>query len=162
MPDTKQDRELSELLQELRVALPGIQVLFAFLLVVPFSQGFAQVTPLQKNIYFMSFLCTAAATAFLIAPTTYHRLRWRENDKEHMLIASNRFAIVGTALLAVAMSCVVFFITDFLYDGLAPWVTAWAAGMFAWLWFGVPVLRSIRDNDSKKSGRSSRSQAAST
>jgi hypothetical protein len=160
--DNKQDRELSELLQELRVALPGIQVLFAFLLIVPFSQGFVQVTTLQKNIYFMSFLCTAAATAFLIAPTTYHRLRWRANDKEHMLVASNRFAIVGTAFLAVAMSCVVFFITDFLYDGLAPWVTAWAVGMFAWLWFGVPVVRSAQDDGPKKKSRSSRSRAAST
>src|SRR5688500_11806948 len=101
MPDNKQDRELSELLQELRVALPGIQVLFAFLLTVPVSQGFVGVTRLQTNVYFISFLCTAAATAFLIAPTTYHRLRWRENDEEHMLVTSNRFAIVGTAFLAI-------------------------------------------------------------
>ncbi len=163
MPESKQDRELIELLNELRVALPGIQVLFAFLLVVPFSQGFARVTSTQKAVYFAAFLCTAVATAFFIAPTSYHRLRWRERDKEQMLVTSNRLAILGTIFLALAMTAVVFFITDFLYDGLAPWVTAWAAAMFSWLWFGVPVLRSAQDRDSKKkSGRSSRSRAAST
>ena len=149
MAESKQDRELMELLNELRVALPGIQVMFAFLLVVPFSQGFAQVTELQKNIYFMSFLCTAAATAFLIAPTTYHRLRWREGDKEHMLKVANRYAIIGTVLLALAMTGVVFLITDFLYDsGLAIFATAWGAGTFTFLWFGVPLLRSAREKSS--------------
>ena len=146
MPESKQDRELMELLNELRVTLPGIQVMFAFLLVVPFSQGFTQVTELQKNVYFMSFLATAAATAFLIAPSTYHRLRWREGDKEHMLKVSNRYAIIGTVFLALAMTGVVFLITDFLYDsGLAIFATAWGAGMFTFLWFGIPILRSIRE-----------------
>ena len=146
MPESKQDRELMELLNELRVTLPGIQVMFAFLLVVPFSNGFVKVTELQKNVYFMSFLATAAATAFLIAPSTYHRLRWREGDKEHMLKVSNRYAILGTAFLALAMTGVVFLITDFLYDsGLAIFATAWGAGMFTFLWFGIPILRSIRE-----------------
>lgn len=150
MADTKQDRELMELLNELRVALPGIQVMFAFLLIVPFSQGFAQVTSIQKNVYFVSFLCTAAATAFLIAPTTYHRLRWREGDKEHMLKVANRYAIIGTVFLAFAMTGVVFLITDFLYDsGLAIFATSWGAGMYALLWFGIPLLRRARE---KKSG----------
>lgn len=144
MPESKQDRELNELLQELRVVLPGIQVMFAFLLVVPFSQGFTQVTTTQKAVYFVSFLFTATATAFLIAPSTYHRLRWRERDKEHMLKISNWFAIVGTGFLALAMSGVVYFITDFLYDGMATWTAAWAGGMFALLWFGIPVFRGTR------------------
>jgi predicted membrane channel-forming protein YqfA (hemolysin III family) len=149
MAETKQDRELMELLNELRVALPGIQVMFAFLLIVPFSQGFAQVTSTQKNIYFLSFLCTAAATAFLIAPTTYHRLRWREGDKEHMLKVANRYAITGTVFLAFAMTGVVFLITDFLYDsGLAIFATSWGAGMFALLWFGIPLLRRAREKKS--------------
>ncbi len=147
MADSKQDRELIELLNELRVALPGIQVMFAFLLIVPFSQGFPQVTDVQKAVYFITFLCTATATAFLIAPTTYHRIRWREHDKEHMLKISNRFALVGTVFLALAMTGVVYFITSFLYSGWAAWTTAWAAGMFSLLWFGVPLLRELRDND---------------
>lgn len=147
MADSKQDRELIELLNELRVALPGIQVMFAFLLIVPFSQGFVKVTELQTNIYFLSFLCTAAATAFLIAPTTYHRVRWREGDKEHMLKVANRYALVGTVFLALGMTGVVFFITDFLYENpLAVFATAWAAGMFAFLWFGIPILRAIRES----------------
>ncbi len=145
MAESKQDRELIELLNELRVVLPGIQVMFAFLLIVPFSQGFPQVTDTQRAVYFLSFLCTATATAFLIAPTTYHRLRWRERDKEHMLKVSNRFAIVGTGFLALAMTGVVYFITSFLYTDLAAWATAWAAGMFLILWFGVPLLRTLRD-----------------
>jgi amino acid transporter len=147
MSESKQDRELIELLNELRVVLPGIQVMFAFLLVVPFSQGFAQVTDIQKAIYFISFLFTATATAFLIAPTTYHRLRWRDRDKEHMLKLSNRFAIVGTVFLALAMTCVVYFITSFLYSGWATWTTAWAAGMFILLWYGIPLWRELKEND---------------
>jgi amino acid transporter len=145
MPESKQDRELMELLNELRVALPGIQVLFAFLLVVPFSQGFAQVTSLQRLVFFLSFLSTALATAFLIAPTAYHRIRWRSHDKEQMLRTSNRMTIAGTAFLAVAMSLVVFFISDFLYGGSSAWITAAAAGIFAWLWFGLPLFRAARD-----------------
>ena len=161
MAESKQDRELMELLNELRVALPGIQVMFAFLLMVPFSQGFVKVTDTQKLVYFLTFLCTATATAFLIAPTSYHRLRWRSRDKEHMLVASNRFAIVGTVFLALAMTGVVYFVTDFLYSGIAVWVLAWAAGMFTWLWFGIPMVRALQEaRSSSSSSRSSR--AAST
>lgn len=138
------DRELIELLTELRVALPGVQVLFAFLLVVPFSQGFTKVTEFQKDVYFTAFICTTIATAFLIAPTSYHRLRWRVKDKERMLVTSNRLTIAGTAFLALAMIAVVLFITDFLYGRASAWVTAWTAAMFAWLWYGLPLLRAVR------------------
>jgi amino acid transporter len=144
MSETKQDRELIELLTELRVALPGVQVLFAFLLVVPFSQGFSDVTSTQKAVYFAAFVCTALATAFLIAPTSYHRLRWRARDKERMLITSNRMTIAGTVFLALAIACVVFFITDFLYPDLTAWVTAAIVGALAWLWFGIPLLRAAK------------------
>jgi hypothetical protein len=143
--ESKQDRELIELLNELRVALPGVQVLFAFLLVVPFSQGFVNVTSSQKGVYFAAFLCTTAATLLLIAPTTYHRLRWRQHDKEQMLATANKVVIAGMAFLALAMCCVVYFITSFLYGGPAPWVTGAVAGAFAWLWFGVPLYRQARE-----------------
>jgi Family of unknown function (DUF6328) len=145
MPESKQDRELIELLNELRVALPGIQVLFAFLLVVPFSQGFKDVTSAQKLVYFLSFLSTALATGFLIAPTAYHRIRWRSRDKEQMLVSSNRMTIAGTIFLALAMTFVVFFISDFLYGTVSAWVTAAAAAFFAWLWFGLPMVRALKD-----------------
>lgn len=143
--ESKQDRELIELLNELRVVLPGIQVLFAFLLVVPFSQGFVDTTATQKKVYYASFILTTIATAFLIAPTSYHRLRWRVQDKEHILTISNRLAIIGTGFLALAMSCVVFFITDFLYSGITVLATALVALLFAWLWYGLPLLRALRD-----------------
>ena len=110
------DRELIELLNELRVALPGVQVLFAFLLIVPFSNGWSDVTEVQRYVYFVAFLCAAVSSAFLIAPSTYHRLRWREGDKEHMLVTANRLAIAGAVFLAAGMTAAVFLITDVLFD----------------------------------------------
>ena len=140
------DRELIELLNELRVALPGIQVLFAFLLIVPFSNGWDDVTELQRYVYFTAFLCAAAASALLIAPTAYHRLRWREGDKEHMLVTANRLAIAGTVFLAAGMTATVLLITDVLFS------SAWAGlaaglvgGGFVWLWYGLPLVRGLRD-----------------
>ena len=145
MAESKHDRELIELLNELRVALPGVQVLFAFLLVVPFSQGFVDVTSTQKAVYFAAFICTTVATALLIAPTTYHRLRWRQHDKEQMLATSNKLVIAGMSFLALAMGCVVYFITSFLYDGMAAAVTAVAGIAFAGLWFGLPLYRQMKE-----------------
>jgi predicted membrane channel-forming protein YqfA (hemolysin III family) len=140
------DRELIELLNELRVALPGVQVLFAFLLTVPFTQRFAQVTSVQKDAYFASLLCAAAATVLLIAPSTYHRLQWRQRDKEHMLIVANRLAIAGTLFLALAVTGSVFFVTDFLFGALATGlVTGIIAGFFTWFWYGLPLMRRLRD-----------------
>ena len=147
MAETKQDRELIELLNELRVALPGVQVLFAFLLVVPFSQGFVKVTSTQKAVYFAAFIFTTLATAFLIAPTSYHRLRWRAKDKERMLTASNRMTIAGTAFLALAIASVVYFITDFLYSNLTALVTGITILVFGSLWYGLPLVRALRDGD---------------
>src|SRR3954462_6148761 len=98
------DRNLNELLQELRVALPGVQVLFAFLLTVPFQQGFSKADGFQKDVYLVTLLLTAVATALLIAPSAYHRLEFRQNDKKHIVTVANRFAIAGFAVLAAAMT----------------------------------------------------------
>src|SRR3954471_13947215 len=98
------DRELIELLNELRVALPGVQVLFAFLLGLPFTQRFEQIDGATEVMYVVSLVSAAAASAFLIAPSAHHRLRWRSRDKERLLRTSNRQAIAGTALLAVGIS----------------------------------------------------------
>jgi len=139
------DRELIELLNELRVALPGVQVLFAFLLIVPFSNGWQQVNDTQRYVYFVAFLCAAASSAFLIAPSAIHRLRFRGGDKENLLLVGNRLAIVGTAFLAAGMASVTFLITDTLFDaGWAALVTALVGGGMAWLWFGYPLLRMAR------------------
>ena len=140
------DRELIELLNELRVALPGVQVLFAFLLAVPFTNRFANVTALQQDVFFLSLLCTTLGSILLIAPTAYHRLRWREHDKEQMLQTSNRLAIAGTVFLAVAMTAAVFLVTDLIFAGtVAAVVTAITAGTFAWFWYGLPLFRRLRD-----------------
>lgn len=140
------DRELIELLNELRVALPGVQVLFAFLLGVPFTQRFAQATELQRDVYFFTFLSAAAATAFLIAPSCYHRLTWRQHDKEHLLVVSNRLAIMGTVFLSAAMSSTVFVVTDLLFETTAAALIAGAtAGFYAWFWYGLPLLRRTRE-----------------
>ena len=142
------NRELIEFLNELRVALPGVQVLFAFLLIVPFSNGYGNMTDLQKDVYFITFLCTAAASAFLIAPSAQHRLRWREHDKERLLVVANRQAIAGSVLLALAISGATFLVTDVLFEVTsAAAVTGCVAALFAWLWFGWPLWREARDRD---------------
>ena len=102
------NRELIELLNELRVALPGVQVLFAFLLTVPFSQGFHQVTRAQRGVYYGAFVSAALATALLIAPSSYHRIHFRRRDKERMLLTSNKLAISGMAFLALSVAGVVY------------------------------------------------------
>jgi hypothetical protein len=140
--DTRVNRELIELLNELRVALPGVQVLFAFLLVVPFSQGFSKVTTVQRAVYFGAFICTTVATALLIAPTSYHRIHFRRHDKERMLLTSNKLAIAGLCFLALAIGAVVYLISDVLYNvAVATLVTAVAVGWLAWLWYVLPLMR---------------------
>lgn len=140
------DRELIELLNELRIVLPGVQVLFAFLLILPFNQGFSRVTDTQRAVYFGSFICTALATALFIAPSTYHRLRFRQKDKERMLFTANKLTIAGTLLLLAATAGVVYLITDVLYDNvfaglIAAAITAW----FAWFWYGLPLSRRAEE-----------------
>jgi Family of unknown function (DUF6328) len=138
------DRNLTELLTELRVALPGVQVLFAFLLGVPFTQRFAELSAYQVRIYYGTLLCAAAASAFLIAPSAYHRIQFRRKDKKHMVFLANRLAIVGLSFLALAMTGVVLLITDFLYSGLATAVATAAVGLvFAYLWYAMPLLRRL-------------------
>jgi Family of unknown function (DUF6328) len=143
--DERLDRELIELLNELRVALPGVQVLFAFLLAVPFSQRFEQLNAVQEDVFFAAFLCTAVSTALLIAPSAYHRLRWREHDKEQLLRTSNTLAIAGTAFLAAAITAVVYLVTDLIYGVVTSVVVTLAAAvMFAWLWYALPFVRRRR------------------
>src|SRR6185436_10994235 len=109
------DRNLGELLQELRVALPGVQVLFAFLLVVPFNQRFPEITTFQRTIYFITLLLATAASACLIAPTAHHRIEFRAEDKRRIVFSATKLAIAGLVLLACAMTGAVTLITDMLY-----------------------------------------------
>ena len=136
------NRELIELLNELRVALPGVQVLFAFLLAVPFAQGFAQTNDFQRDLFFGTLLATAISTALLIAPSAYHRMNFRERDKERMLLTSNALAIAGLVFLALAVVGAVALIADFIYGPAVPILCAGiGVVMFGGLWFLLPIVR---------------------
>jgi len=142
------DRNLGELLQELRVALPGVQVLFAFLLAVPFQAHFNQVSAFGEKVYFGTLICTAISATLLISPSAYHRLTFRYQQKRRLVFYANRFAIAGLAFLALAMTGAVMLITDFLFGTVATVVTsAGAAAMFAFFWFVLPLQRRLRFRD---------------
>ena len=118
-------RELIELLNELRVILPGVQVLFAFLLMVPFTQRFPDLDDLETGVFYMTLLCTAVATALLIAPSAHHRMLWRGGRREQRLVLGNRLTIVGLNFLFGLTAAVI--------------VTALLALFFALLWFAFPL-----------------------
>lgn len=139
------DRELIELLNELRVALPGVQVLFAFLLIVPFSNGYGRMTAAQKDIFFATFVATALATAFLIAPSVSHRILFRQQDKERLLLRSNVQAIVGLTFLAFAVVGAATLITDVIFSSITATLTgAGLTVVLCVLWFALPVYRRIK------------------
>jgi hypothetical protein len=136
------DRELIELLNELRVLLPGVQVLFAFLLTAPFASGFEKVTEFQRDLYAVCLLAALAATACLVAPTTYHRIRWRQRDKEVMLRTANVFALAGSGFLALSMTCSILLVGDYLFSReAAVLATAVTALVLAALWYALPLWR---------------------
>jgi hypothetical protein len=142
------DRELIELLNELRVALPGVQVLFAFLLTVPFTQRFAAVTEFQRDVYFAVLLLTTGACVLLIAPSAYHRLSFRGGQKVHIIKDGNRLTLGGLALLALAMTGVVLLISDYLFQQPTTIVaTALTGLLFGSVWWVLPVLRSRSGGD---------------
>jgi hypothetical protein len=139
-PQERTARELIELLNELRVILPGVQVLFAFLLMVPFTQRFPDLDDLETGVFFMTLLCTAVATALLIAPSAHHRILWRGGVREQRLVLGNILTIAGLIFLLPAIVGVVFVITAFIF-GLtaAVVVTGLLALFFVMLWFVFPL-----------------------
>jgi hypothetical protein len=137
------DRQMIELLNELRVALPGVQILFAFLLTVPFAAGYERITAFQKDVYYWTLIATALSTACLIAPTAAHRLRFHQRDRIWVIETANKLAIAGLAFLAVAIFGAVLLITDVLYDGARVWIYSSLVGLIVMgLWFVRPALRS--------------------
>jgi high-affinity Fe2+/Pb2+ permease len=142
--DHRHNRQLVELLNELRVVLPGVQMLFGFLLAVPFTQRFSSVTDLQRNVYYATFLAAAAASVFLIAPASFHRIVWRHGRKRQLLQASNKLAIIGTAFLASAIAGSVGLVTSLLFgDTWAAGAAAVVAGMIAVIWFVLPFVSRL-------------------
>ena len=140
------DRNLDELLGELRVALPGVQVLFAFLLVVPFNPRFVTLSSGQRALYLAALLFAGLASALLIAPAAHHRLTFRLQDKPHLVLAANRMAIVGLGCLAVAMTASIALVTDFVF-GTATTIAATAGigVVFLVLWYAMPLRRRQRN-----------------
>jgi Family of unknown function (DUF6328) len=144
-PEERADRNLGELLQELRVALPGVQILFAFLLTVPFSQGFDKLDEFQRELYFGVLLSTAVSTALLIAPSANHRLLFRMRDKENLVRVSNRLTIAGLGVLSLSLIGAILLISDMMFKSPAPLIVTVAAGLiFAILWVAMPLARRAR------------------
>lgn len=142
------DRNLIELLNELRVALPGVQMLFGFLLILPFSQGFTKVSDFQKAVYLVTLLAATAAAVMLIAPSMHHRLQFRAGNKERILRDSNRLSILGMSALAIAMIGAVMLCTDFVFAGST--MAACVAGVvtaFGLTWYAIPAHRLTSRDD---------------
>ncbi|MBW3546581.1 MAG: hypothetical protein KY452_00370 [Actinobacteria bacterium] len=136
------DRELDEFLGEVRVVLPAVTVLFAFLLTVPFTARFEGLLLAARTAYFVAFMTTATAIVLLVGETGYHRLRGKPYDKHRMLRTATRQAVAALVLLAVGLSAVVYLVTTVLYG------TGWAAACTTFLgllavgtWFLLPLRR---------------------
>lgn len=147
--EARRDRQMSELLSELRVALPGVQILFAFLLTVPFSARYGDLSMFQRDVYYVTLIATALSTACLITPSAAHRMRFHQGDRAWIIESANRLTIGGLMLLAVAMGGAVLLITDILFDGTRVWAytaTVWV--VIVTLWFLLPLQRSVQGKSS--------------
>jgi hypothetical protein len=158
------DRELGELLQELRVILPGVQVLLAFLLTAPFQQRFGQLPGAERNAFFAAIVCATLATVLLIAPSAHHRLRWRAGDKERLLRVGNQMAIWGTVFLGAAIVLALYVVTNVLFASNLAVATAGAAAVvFAAVWYALPFAgRMSAREEYGEPGRDQDSRGASS
>ena len=141
------DRNVIELLNELRVAGIGVQVLFGFLLTIPFASRFTKLNPAQRDLYLATVLLAVLSTALLVAPVAYHRLLFRRHEKESLVRVTNVLAIAGLVTVGLAVSCAVLLVVSFVAPGApAVVITAIAVVAFAGLWFVLPLSRRDRDN----------------
>ncbi|MGD0675009.1 MAG: DUF6328 family protein [Polyangiaceae bacterium] len=142
------DRELNELLGELRIALPGVQMLFAFLATVPFYARFETLRGIPRGAFFVTFVCTTIAAVLMIAPSSNHRIAFRAQDKEQLLFRANRFAIFGIAFLALAMCGVMFFMAGIFVGGAwAPAASGATAALIGTTWYMWPIIRKLRNRN---------------
>jgi hypothetical protein len=138
--DAKQDRQLIELLNEVRVALPGVQMLLGFMLVVPFSQRFGELTARQRDLFFLAFISTALATVCFITPASFHRIIWERGMKDRLLHISSDLIVAGTVFLAMAITCAAALLTSFLYSSAAAAAAAACIALsISVLWYAVPL-----------------------
>jgi Family of unknown function (DUF6328) len=145
-PLERLDRNEAELMAELRVAGTGIQVLLAFLLIVPFNARWGRVSSFDRDVYFVTLLCIAAAAALLIAPTVHHRVLFRRGEKGYLVALGNRSAIIAMALLTVGLTGILVLISNVLFGTVAAVIVGAAtfAGVTT-LWFGIPLAHSRSD-----------------
>ena len=140
--ERRRDRQMLELLNELRVALPGVQILFAFMLTVPFSQRFGDLTAFQRDVYYLTMVATAISAACLIAPSAAHRIRFHKGERTWIIESANRLMIAGLAFLAAALGGGVLLITDIMFDGPRVWIySALVVLVIVGLWFIRPLAR---------------------
>ena len=141
------DRNVIELLNELRVVGIGIQVMFGFLLTIPFDNRFTRLNPAQHDVYLATVLLAAVSTALLVAPVAYHRLLFRRHEKESLVRVTNVLAIAGLVTVGLAVCCAVLLVVSFVAPGApAVVITVIAVLAFAGLWFVLPLSRRERDN----------------
>jgi hypothetical protein len=144
-PKERADRELIELLNELRVVLPGVTVLLAFLLAVPFANGWSRTTAFQRDVFVVAFLATAVSVALLTAPSSYHRLRFRQGNKEHIVKVGNRLTIAGIAASAVSLEAVVLLVMDYVLSlGAAIAAAGSLLAVVAIFWYGLAGWSELR------------------
>jgi hypothetical protein len=145
-PDEKLDRNTIELLNELRIAGSGIQILFAFLLVVPFNAGWSKTSSFERTVYFLTLVVVAIAGVLLLAPPIHHRLLFRHHEKRYLVTSGNRLAIAGMVFLGLGFTGILVLLSDYVVGGVAPII----AGVLtfvavAGLWFVVPLVRRRRE-----------------
>jgi hypothetical protein len=142
--ERKRDRQMLELLNELRIALPGVQILFAFLLTVPFSVRFDKLTAFQGDVYYLTLVATALSAACLIAPSAGHRLRFHKGERAWIVESANRLMIAGLGFLAAALGGSVLLITDLMFNGARVWLYTGAVVLcIVALWFLRPLARQL-------------------
>ncbi len=140
--EERDDRNLAELLQELRVAGLGVQVLFGFLLSLPFTTKFSKLSQGQRELYLGSLVLAAVSTALLLGPVAYHRLVFRRHQKEHLVRAANRMAVLGLAAVGLAISAAVLLVSSFVATAVpAALITVFIVCLFGGLWFALPLAR---------------------
>ena len=140
------DRQIAEVLQELRVAITGGQILFGFLLTVPFAQRWTDTDDFQRALFLITLLSIATATGCFIAPTAAHRLRFHQRDRAFLVAYANRAAIAGLTCLVVATVSAVLLVTDFVFSRTTAVLSSGAiAAVLLTLWFAVPLSRYGQD-----------------
>ena len=145
-PRERANRELIELLNELRVVLPGVTVLFAFLLAVPFAKGWDKVTPFERDVFIVAVLATGVAIVFLSAPSSFHRIRFRHGRKEQIVTTGNVMAMAGIASFAVALEAAILLVVSYVLSRAAGIVAAAVVGgLVLLLWYGLPLAAAMRD-----------------